>query len=245
MRTTPLLQHFHDGPRDLVTGSAGRIASRPVHRDHPGLLRLQRRLQLHGSPRAPHALGVLARAHPGPPLLRRLVASCLRAPGLARLAAPSLWHGVPRVHRHRRSFRLNAGASPNRPRPRTAALVRGTNSDPMQVPDHLGCLVAACRPSARTVFACCALAPPRCTRRASPRSFVSPHRWRINTRRAPEGNTLQSQSSARSPWRPNLWQRLTRRCSGPGRYLVLPDCVQLATRRLHVARGGRAAERQR
>ena len=39
--------------------------------------------------------------------------------------------------------------------------------------------------------------------------------------------------------------RLTRRCSGPGCYLVLPDCVQLATRRLPVARGSRAAERQR
>jgi hypothetical protein len=39
--------------------------------------------------------------------------------------------------------------------------------------------------------------------------------------------------------------RLTRRCSGPGCYLVLPYCVQLATRRLPVARGSRAAERQR
>ena len=39
--------------------------------------------------------------------------------------------------------------------------------------------------------------------------------------------------------------RLTRRCSGPGCYLVLRECVQLATRRLPVARGSRAAERQR
>ena len=38
---------------------------------------------------------------------------------------------------------------------------------------------------------------------------------------------------------------LTRRCSGPGCYLVLPKCVQLATLRLPVARGSRAAERQR
>jgi hypothetical protein len=38
---------------------------------------------------------------------------------------------------------------------------------------------------------------------------------------------------------------LTGRCSGPGCYLVLPDCVQLATRRLPAARGSRAAERQR
>ena len=40
-------------------------------------------------------------------------------------------------------------------------------------------------------------------------------------------------------------RRLTARCSGPGRCLVLPERVQLATRRLLVACGGRAAERQR
>ena len=39
--------------------------------------------------------------------------------------------------------------------------------------------------------------------------------------------------------------RLTRRCSGPGCNLVLPGCVQLATPWLPVARGSRAAERQR
>ena len=54
---------------------------------------------------------------------------------------------------------------------------------------------------------------------------------------------LQRQSGCR--WSHRGCGCLTRRCSGPGCYLVLPDFVQLATPWLPVARGSRAAERQR
>ena len=144
------------------------------------------------SPRAPSPAGhrfrqadrlahvVPGRAHPGQPALRRRFAPWLplpaRAPGLRRLAALSLRHGVPDVHRHGRSFRFNAGPiiKPASPSPRRAR--EGNNSRAHTSARHLGYLAASSRAGARTVSACSALAPPRRTRCDSSRPFVSPQR---------------------------------------------------------------------
>jgi hypothetical protein len=112
-------------------------------------------------------------------------------------------------------------------------------------------LSASSRRTARAFSACSILVPQRCTRRALPGPFASsqrrPHRQTCRALAPPPpcGEQIPPQQSARPPWQPSPSHRLTTRCSGPGCYLVLLQVLQFATRRLPVARGSRAAERQR
>jgi len=213
-------------PRDLVTGSATRIACRPVLRDHPRALPLQRRHQLHGSHRGLHTRGVVRRATQ---VCRRSAAAplpgCLLPCGCQDVSAC----GAPAPPRCSRAALPPPFVSPQRRAHRqTTRTVAPSRRYGEQLPSPHK------RPVTLATSSRLPLRAPGISRFAA-----SSHR------RARGRNTPRPHSSARSPWRPTRWPRLTRRCSGPGRSLVLPDSLQLATRRLPVARGGRAAERQR